>query len=169
MGERSVQSEKIDKRSIAIIPYYHGISHLLKRIALSYNIEVIFSYQAKFESLPAIVNREKVACKNLSTHKPFLDCKKNVVYSMPLICGMYYVGQTGACVNFRLTTHESDLKKCKSTEGKRLVEHARNCDLCSDECMRFNNSGILCNYKDRLTREMIETFYIRESENVISV
>lgn len=39
--------------------------------------------------------------------KHFVDCDSQVVYCIPLTCGMRYVGQTGGCVNKRLEEHDN--------------------------------------------------------------
>ena len=48
------QSEKkfeIGSEKCVVIPYFHGFSHLLRKIATPLEINVIFSYNCKFETL----------------------------------------------------------------------------------------------------------------------
>ena len=89
------QSEKkfeIGSEKCVVIPYFHGFSHLLRKIATPLGINVIFSYNCKFETLPAAVKTKVENCKELSTHVSVISCKKGVVYSIPLPCGSKYIG-----------------------------------------------------------------------------
>ena len=128
---------EIGSEKCVVIPYFHGFSHLLRRIAAPLGINVIFSYNCKFETLPAAVNAEIEKCKELSTHVSVIDCKKCVVYSIPLPCGSEYVGQTGQCVNTWLTKHKFDVLKNKTLEFKRIVDHTVDCEICKEQGSRF--------------------------------
>ena len=90
------------------------------------------------------------------------------MYSIPLECGSFYVGQTGACLNFRLTTHSKDLVKCISTEGKRFVERVRTCNVCSENDQWFGQTDVLFGHNDRTGREIVEAICIRETPEAVS-
>ena len=129
---------------------------------------MIFSYNCKFEALPAAVNKKIENCKELSTVVPIINCKKCVVYSIPLPCGNKYVGQTGQCINTRLTKHKSDVSKNKTLEFKRLADHTVDCEICNEQGPDFINTNILFKHRNRKSREIIETFFINNSNVAIS-
>ena len=51
---------------------------------------------------------------------------------------------------------------------KRLVEHTRSCVICEDGEPWFSQTHVLYAHRDRTARELVEAYYIHESENVIS-
>lgn len=86
-----------------------------------------------------------------------------MVYNIPLSCGKRYVGQTGRCLNDRLREHDYSLR---ATVGGHLATHCKEC-ACSP---LLEETSILGRHKDKLTREVLEAYYILSAdEDCISV
>ncbi|XP_049524969.1 uncharacterized protein LOC119456673, partial [Dermacentor silvarum] len=103
------KKELRDKQKVAVIPYFHRVSHNLKNLS----------------GLSCPTRKRKPVCT--TTHKePFVTCTRNVVYKIPLSCGKYYVGQTGRCLNVRLAEHNNKVEST-AIDGH-LAAHCRKCD-----------------------------------------
>lgn len=87
------------KKEVAIIPYIHGVSYMLKRIVGQSGVELVFSAPNKLNSICCKVNSENpVANRYTKKHaKPLVQCQHEVIYKIPLSCWHSYVGQTGRC------------------------------------------------------------------------
>ncbi|XP_040079191.1 uncharacterized protein LOC115318693, partial [Ixodes scapularis] len=150
-----------------VIPYLHRMSHNLKNVASRYGVRVVFSAPQKMSQICNRVNAHaegttKPTCTKKHANE-FLPCASGVVYKIPLSCGKSYIGQTGRCLNDRLREHDYSLK---ATVGGNLPLHCREC-TCRP---LFRETNILGKNKDKLTREVLEAFYIlREDRNCISV
>ncbi|XP_049269018.1 uncharacterized protein LOC125757457 [Rhipicephalus sanguineus] len=106
----------------AVIPYIHGVSHRIKKNAGRVGVRVVFSAQNKLGAMCRQVNsREHRTPTCTKKHvTSFVECQRNVVYEIPLTCGLVYVGQTGRCLNERLREHKGTLK---SGTGSNLALH----------------------------------------------
>lgn len=150
---------------MAVIPYLHGVSHNLRRIANKASIQVCFSAPKKLSALRSMNHdsgREKSSCQ-IKHRAPFVDCADAVVYDLPLNCGKKYIGQTGRCLNDRLWEHDNNVK---TKAAGHLSTH---CDTCGcepqfEDCRNIGRNSIT------LTREIIEAAEIeRLGETCISV
>lgn len=150
--DRREKREKCKERP-AVIPYYHGISHRLKKVALRFDREVVFRYPNKLSTLPIKVNRpERERVQDV-----------NVIYNIPLLCGKKYVGQTGRELEKRLAEHTSDLRR---GENKTIPSH---CKLCKGCRPLFEETHVLERHPTQAGRELLEAFFIRnEPDRVIS-
>ncbi|XP_064479317.1 uncharacterized protein LOC135392540 [Ornithodoros turicata] len=137
--------------SIAAIPYIHAVSHNIKKVAQRAGVSVVFTAPNKLGGLCRHVNSEEAAASvcNKKHIRPFVQCKCNVIYDIPLTCGKSYVGQTGRCLNDRLREHSSSLQ---THTGSNLAMHCRDCRCrpCLEE------TRVLRSYSDRLAREIYE-------------
>lgn len=144
-----------------MIPYLHGTTHRLKKIASRYEVHVVFSAQDKLAKIcPAV---QRVVEKNATRKKgcgrrcgtKFVEYKKDVVYNIPLTCGKKYVGQNGRCLNVHLRKHQSSLK---GSQYSHFAVHCRDCK-CRPE---LGDTFIVDKHKKRLTREIIEAFELKK-------
>lgn len=154
------------KGKVAVLPYIHTVSHNLKRIAKRADVSVVFSAPDKLSRLCRHVNSDTPSsevCRK-KHQRQFIPCATNVVYSIPLLCGREYIGQTGRCVNDRLKEHSYNVEKSKSGH---LGVHCRDCPGCEPI---FSSTAILCRNKHKLTREIIEAHKIaKREEKCVSV
>lgn len=84
-----------------------------------------------------------------------MPCVVEVVYLIPLSCGKKYVGQTGRCLNVRLTEHSKNVRKVSSGN---LAKHCRVC-RCQP---KFELSRVLHTSTDKRKREKLEAEEIRK-------
>ncbi|XP_064470235.1 uncharacterized protein LOC135384986 [Ornithodoros turicata] len=141
----------------AVIPYIHKVSHKLKKMAGRADVRVVFSAPEKLIKLCRLLNgvhREPKGCKK-QHRNPYVECRQNVVYRIPLSCGKSYVGQTGRCVNDRLREHWLNFKNCR---GGWLAEHCRvcGCEPVVAQCVIIGRNS------DRTAREIIEAQTIKD-------
>src|SRR6266436_743405 len=149
-----------------VIDFYHGIGHRLLKASEIFDIKVIFRFPHKLSSLPISINgKEKQCQKAMSTHMQFRSCKKEVVYKIPLSCGAAYIGQTGKCVNARLTEHSRE-KENKNEAYKNLLNHTITCRCEPDfeKTQLIGTSG-----RSKIARELLEAYLIKnEIDTTIS-
>jgi hypothetical protein len=125
-GKKEKEKDEFSKRGS--IPYYHGISHMLKNFARSYDMQVMFSFPFKLNRLIGKVNNNREECSQApSIHKDFTTCRIGCVYCIPLSCNKIYVGQIGKCINQRLTQHYTNLIKPSKDVYSCLVDHVKTC------------------------------------------
>ncbi|CAN7939269.1 unnamed protein product, partial [Ixodes hexagonus] len=139
------------------VPYVHKFSHNLKKVANRHGVPIVFTAPTKLGQLcPRITgeSRQKRGCSTKHA-RPFVGCKTEVVYEIPLTCGKTYVGQTGRCANDRLRKHAQNLK---TNDGAHLPAHCRNCK-CEP---RFSDTVILGGSKGQKARELLEAFFIKK-------
>uniref|UniRef100_A0A131Z0E1 Tick transposon n=1 Tax=Rhipicephalus appendiculatus TaxID=34631 RepID=A0A131Z0E1_RHIAP len=86
-------------------------------------------------------------------HMPFVPCKNNVIYSIPLSCGKVCVGQTVRCLNIRLHEHHSSLKGVLFSH---LSAHCAACGCTPEFCRTTTVYG----RTDSRIREIAEAFAI---------
>lgn len=146
-----------EKKKVAVVPYIHGLSHGLKKIANRVNVRVALSAPHKLVNIAKATT--KTGVNNLGCHTnhrvPYVPCTERVVYHIPLTCGSSYVGQTGRCLNDRLREHNNNVRNGK--EGF-LALHCKDCTRkCKpqlDKCTVIGRSG------NETTREIIEALEI---------
>uniref|UniRef100_A0A6M2CSQ5 Putative tick transposon n=1 Tax=Rhipicephalus microplus TaxID=6941 RepID=A0A6M2CSQ5_RHIMP len=73
-------------------------------------------------------------------------------------CGKMYIGQTGRCINTRLTEHKRALA---NNAYSHLRRHCLECG-CSP---LFSETKILASHRDKMTREVIEAFHIAKRKD----
>lgn len=152
-GDREVR-DKI-KKNLVIMPYIHGISHRLKKVAARNDVRLVCSAPCKLSKLCMKVSQHssrKSTCstKHVAKHR---TCDTCVVYSIPLKCGRYYIGQTGRCVNDRMREHANLIP---TGTGGNLPLHCKECG-CNPI---FSEVSILGKAKTQQERELIEAYQI---------
>jgi hypothetical protein len=165
MLKHSNESSTTNRRSYdgsaaVTIPYTHGASHLIKRVAEVYGVGVRFSFPGKLASLPSKVNSE-VRIDNCD-YCGGSRCEKGVIYKIPCECGGGYYGQTGRCLLQRIHEHENLYDQQELDEGRsNLRDHRRDCP----GTVLFDRARILMSNKNRSKRETLEAFFIEENKS----
>jgi hypothetical protein len=162
-GVKKNSQDGEDKLKVVVIPYFHTISHHLKKESKKYDRNVVFFFPDKLQKLAAISNREFEECpKAKSKHIPFVKCIKNCVYSIPLTCGKQYIGQTKRCLNIRLTEHNKAKEDQTNEEYGNIKNHSSQCG-CEPQ---FNGAQpIKKNIHDHYERLVWEAYKISEMQN----
>uniref|UniRef100_A0A6M2D1N9 Putative tick transposon ovary overexpressed n=1 Tax=Rhipicephalus microplus TaxID=6941 RepID=A0A6M2D1N9_RHIMP len=160
-GEKEERSQ--DTKKISVIPYEHGFSHKLKKVAAKYGVKVVFSAKNKLGGVcPAVNNlyEERTRdiggnCSKRAGHQ-VVECKRKVVYKTPFSCGNFYVGQTGRCLNVRLKEHMTNLK------GRPETHLALHCARCSFSACKplFDQTEVVYVHPNQTTREIVEAWHI---------
>ena len=150
-SEQSTCRLAAQKQKTAVVPYLHTISHNLKKIAQRANVRVAFSAPDKLSKICRITdpNRKKVAACTIKHKIKFVQCTVNVVYRVPLSCGKLYIGQTGRCLNSRLSEHKYNVEKYQ--QGN-LAHHCSRCGCVP----LFVKSSVVAKNREQITREIIE-------------
>lgn len=148
----------------SVIPYTHRLSHGLKNLAKRYDVKVVFSAPMKLGAICPQVERRLASGSRQNLNacgvkhvSPFTMCRKGVVYRVPLSCGKFYVGQTGRCLNVRLFEHRNLIG---SDSRDNLPAH---CRVCKCQPL-FHNTTVLFHHKDKVTREVMEAFFIKSHD-----
>jgi len=161
-SERSLTEE--GTLPVVVIDYYHGISNRLKVLGYDFDVKVVFRFPHKLGNLPKGLLDVAVSCPRAqSTHTAYVQCQKGVVYALPLSCGKLYVGQSGRCINMRVTEHIRGLSKGTS-EGKNLNKHVEECG-CHPEPEK--TSIMLTEKSHQITREICESFLISKFNSAV--
>ncbi|XP_064475683.1 uncharacterized protein LOC135389577 [Ornithodoros turicata] len=150
-----------NSRNVVVIPYFHAVAHNILAVAKYYNIKVVFSNAFKLSRLTPFSSKSEFC--GVRHRKPFVPCKQNVVYSIPLECGFVYVGQTRRCLNDRIREHAANVERMAGSSE--LVDHLRDCRGCQP-C--FKDTTVLAwepYAHRRLFRESLE---IATRGNVVS-
>jgi hypothetical protein len=149
------------ERVTAVVPYYHVYSNHLKALAATLRVCVVYAYPNKLGKLTCVLNQEKDPCvKAISKHQIFVKCKFGCVYAIPFSCGRVYVGQSGRCINCRLTEHKR--KVSGADEGiSTAYDHA---DQCGCEVL-FDQTKCTDRIADRFGREVVEAWCIQKLGN----
>jgi hypothetical protein len=151
------------ERSTVVIPYYQVFSHHLKKIANMVDINVAFSYPHKLGKLVSSMNAEKVQCETaVSTHTQFVECKIGRVYALRFTCGSVYVGQTGRCINHRLTEH-MDIESSEESSYSTAKDHIKNCG-CS---LLPDQTRVTKWLPSKASREIVEAMTIEQGGEVV--
>jgi predicted GIY-YIG superfamily endonuclease len=118
----TVREKDWERMTTVVIPFFHGISNRLKKFAAKYNIRLVFSFPHKLSKVASSSGRVREKCSAAaSLHQDFVKCETGCVYIIPLTCGKMYAGQTGKCVNERLTQHARSLS-AKESKGKATTQ-----------------------------------------------
>ncbi|CAN7937450.1 unnamed protein product, partial [Ixodes hexagonus] len=121
---QSCSQTKKDNRRAHVIPYWHKVSHNIRKIASRYDVNVVFSAPCKLSKICPMLNRQKKALCSKKQALQYTECVTNVVYEIPLSWGKVYIGQTGRCFNDRAREHNLSLR---NNAGGRLADHCRRC------------------------------------------
>lgn len=159
------------RKSSAVLPYIHKLSHNLKNVASRFGVSVVFSSPNKLNRVCGIVERKlknrvsgvaKEGC-GVKHVTPFVQCRKGVVYLLPFSCGRVYIGQTSRCINIRLMEHRRSLQ---GNVYSHVAQHVAQCHCAPI----FHEAEVLSTHPDQTTREIIEAYNIRKrGEQCISV
>lgn len=145
------------RKNPVVLSYVHRLAHNMKNVANSNGVPVVFSAPRKLAGLcPKILKGSNKATACLTKHgTQFVQCATEVVYSIPLICGKVYVGQSGHCVNDRLREHQLSIRK------KTPSHLSRYCFSCEDKPCQplLKVTRVLSRNRQRVGRELIETFF----------
>ena len=160
-GQEGIEGKTKKKTGnpIVVVPYLHGITHRLKKIAGRQGVQVVCSAPNKAYSMCGRVyenQRSNQAACNIAHKTKYALCQKEVVYNIPLTCGKCYIGQTGRCINDRTREHATSLRNL--TAAGHLAAHCRACQ-CEAQ---LRNVNIVGQHKNQLAREMLEALAIEE-------
>lgn len=165
---RDGQGSDNNRKRVAVIPYLHGISHSLKKVGKKAGVDVVFSAPDRLAGLCRSVNefKGKVAKCTTKHQSRFVPCDKGVVYNIPLPCGGQYVGQTGRCINKRLSEHSYKVSKVVSGH---LGIHCRDCEWAKKEkkqCVPlYHETKVIAKNREKTAREIIEAYNIFKQGN----
>lgn len=137
-NKRDSGNERMEGKKVEVVPYLHGVSHNLKKVAQRHGVTAVFSAPCKLSGLCSRIamaseGRKPKSCTVKHANK-FVACSTRVVYKLPLSCGRVYTGQTGRCVNDRAREHNNSLRNL--SDQNNLPRHCRSCKDCVPA---FNN------------------------------
>lgn len=158
-GRRTLKEDARPQKRPVVVPYWHQVSHRLKKVGDRCGVRVVFSAPEKLGRMCRLVNesQKKPACKIKHT-KALVECDVGVVYSIPLACGKCYIGQTGRCLNERLLEHR---RNATSLSGAgHLADHIRRCSHKPACKAFFERTRVLRKYSNQKNREIFEAFCI---------
>ncbi|XP_040064250.1 uncharacterized protein LOC120838403 [Ixodes scapularis] len=161
MNREKEKAEEKSRNRIAVMPYFHTVSHNIKACAKKFGVNVVFSSDFKLGNLTPF-QREKKGCQKGHREKS-VPCEAGVVYDIPMTCGFKYIGQTSRCLNDRLTEHKRNVK-IKSTNSE-IATHVQECRNCSAE---WSGTTVVCKEINDVKRVVKETVKIRSIGNCIS-
>lgn len=95
----------------------------MKRVAVRYDVAVIFSAPAKLSGSRAHIGRKKPLCEK-RYGESFVDSAIGGVYEIPLTFGAVYMSQIGCCMNDRALERHRSLKE---GTGSNLPLHYKEC------------------------------------------
>lgn len=91
----------VDRKSINVIPFWHRVSHNLKKVTKRYNVNVVFNALCKLAKICSMMTEAKPSPCSKKHAVQYTQCTRNVVYEIPLSCQRVCIGQTGWCYNER--------------------------------------------------------------------
>ena len=101
-----------DKPKILYLPYIQHITEPIQRVCRKLGVKVVFR-------TPQTLRQQLV---RLKTARPKLK-KKNVIYKVPCLdCTSVYIGETGRCLQVRLTEHKAAVRRGDRKNG--IATHA---------------------------------------------
>lgn len=146
-------SQPVNPFSYKSIPHIEGLSH-------------------KLTSILRTIENVKIALKNVKTIQTLFSRVKdktplmqnsNLVYSIPCNnCEAHYVGQTARTLNYRITSHRSDIER--GVESCGLASHCIQTGHVPD----FERTRILDRETNKSKREFLEMVRISQSENTMN-
>ena len=99
-NKRYESKQKEETRSLAVLPYYPGLTEKLKRCLSSHNIKVVSEPIRKIGDI--LGSTKDPISKNL---------RQGVIYSIPCHdCHKHYIGETKRCFETRHKEHIADVK-----------------------------------------------------------
>ncbi|KAG0445277.1 hypothetical protein HPB47_017438 [Ixodes persulcatus] len=150
----------------ACIPYSHNTAHRLRALAHRFGTRVLFTCKFKLGGMcKRVTNPEPPPTCTKKHAQCFRPCTREKVYSIPLVCGAEYIGQTGRCVNDRLREHAKEISSPSPDSFHPVVAHAKNCPSCTPD---FSKTKILGGHKSRFGREILESLHIKSSVSNLS-
>lgn len=158
-GSPSTERDRQTSRAnFAVVPYIHGVTHRLKKIAARQNVRVVCSAPNRGNSMCRQVNRatnRQPTCNTAHRNK-YTMCQTGVVYKIPMSCGSCYIGQTGRCVNDRVREHAASVQ---GTGAGHLAAHCRTCG-CRPQ---FSSVSIMNRHRNAFAREILEALAIEQT------
>lgn len=159
-GERNGTTRERSKK-VAVVPYYHSVSHNLKASAHRFGVDVVFSSDYKLNRMTPFFAPPK-ECRRQHQDRS-VACKGGVVYEIPLACGFRYVGQTSRCVNDRLTEHKRNVKN--GAPNSEIAKHMAECNNCR---VFWSETEVIHREENEIKRVVRETVRIKSMGNCIS-
>ncbi|XP_040070735.1 uncharacterized protein LOC115331401 [Ixodes scapularis] len=159
-GSRNGTTRERSKK-VAVVPYYHSVSHNLKASAHRFGVDVVFSSDYKLNRMTPFFAPPK-ACRR-QHQDTSVACKGGVVYEIPLACGFRYVGQTSRCVNDRLTEHKRNVKN--GAPNSEIAKHVSECNNCK---VFWSETEVIHREENEIKRVLKETVRIKSMGNCIS-
>lgn len=143
------------RKQVVVMPYLHGVSHNLKKVAARNGVKLVFSAPCTLSSICKRVAKHGAGRSRCNTAhvKRFSRCETCIVYRIPLTCGREYIGQSGRCVNDRMREHANLLP---TGTGGNLQIHGKACG-CDP---LFSNVLVTGKADTRREREIIEAYQI---------
>lgn len=148
-------------KKVAVVPYYHSVSHNLKASAHRFGVDVVFSSDYKLNRMTPFFAPPK-ECRRQHQDRS-VACKGGVVYEIPLACGFRYVGQTSRCVNDRLTEHKRNVKN--GAPNSEIAKHVSECNNCK---VFWSETEVIHREENEIKRVVKETVRIKSMGNCIS-
>lgn len=96
--------------------------------------------------------RHTQSCE-IKHRNPYVACTEEVIYKIPLTCNKVYIGQTGRCINTRLTEHN---RHFAAKDSGHLAFHCRDCGCAPT----LTGTEIVRKERKKETREVIEAIEI---------
>lgn len=166
---RSLSKGKKEAKKVAdgssrrvVLPFYHGVSHNIKAMAQKFGVSTVYRNDIRLSRLTPFIKEKNGTCQ--ITHKEMtVPCKSGVVYSIPMTCGLNYIGQTGRCLNIRLNEHKNNVKN--NAPNSEVAKHIDQCSGCVPE---WKKSTVLEFERNDKKRLILETLQINNSKNCIS-
>ena len=166
VAESLIQKRKTTQRAAAVreklrpvvVPYLHGVTHQLKKVAGRHGVPVALSAPNKLSKLCSRTCGVSRSGCQIRHGVSYVPCAVGVVYAIPLSCGKTYVGQTGRCVNERLREHAQKVNK-NTDKGAHLAAHINSCSNCE---ARFEGTSILGRSENEHARLALEAYHIKK-------
>lgn len=152
----SNEQRRKEKMRVHVIPYHHGLSHNLKKVAARYGLSVVFSAPCKLSKVcPMMKPRVNInKCKKEHSTR-YTECASGVIYEIPLSCGRVYIGETGRCFNLRAREHFLSIK---NNTGGHLSVHCLKCGCHPD----LQRTRVLARANEATERKLVEAYFIKK-------
>jgi hypothetical protein len=124
---------------------------------------LVRTHVCKLKAMKNKIKKRKPEPCSHQNNKKFVACKSNVIYKIPCTCGACYIGQTGRCINLRLSEHSSSIRQ-PSQAAKIVPEYLRGCK----GKLQVEKRKVLAKRSTRREREILEAFFIESSGGVFS-
>jgi hypothetical protein len=160
------QEKVFDTSKVVAIPYYHGVSHRLAKVAQEFGVHVVYAARRKLATLTPFTRQFKthecpVNHRSLNFVNP---CAMHVVYKIPLSCGASYIGQTSRCVNTRIGEHRNAVRT--HNENYNIYTHVgMECPGCEPQ---YEAAEVLKKEVSDTMRLCLESYFIYKSANCVS-